>query len=183
MKKRLRHNKARLRSKKGMSLVELLVAVTIIVLVFGGTVGAMANGYSSTMYNAQKTIDAAEGVSLNDVIFEGIENQYFTSEDECKKYFFGTGGTKNPNTDATNSIHAAAKTVDENVKYVPKDTFPSSDPTVVLQYTIVTDSHSNVTVTGLGTKEVKGVTIKTAVKTVEGIVTNTSFVPYGLDEE
>lgn len=165
-----------------MSLVELLVAVTIIVLVFGGTVGAMANGYSSTLYNAQKTIDAAEGVSLNDIIFEGIENQYFESADECNKYFFGTGGTKNPNTDPTNSIHEAAKSVDSGVRYVTSADFPSTDSSIVLQYTIVTDSRSNVS-TGLGSKEVSGVTIKTAVRTVEGIVTNTSFVPYGLDEE
>ena len=44
--KRLKRKKARLHSKKGMSLVEILVAVTIIVIVFGGTIGAMANGYS-----------------------------------------------------------------------------------------------------------------------------------------
>ena len=64
MKKRIRKKIPKLRSKKGMTLVEILAGVVIIVIVFGATLSAMTNGFSSTLRNATANRDAVEGEEI-----------------------------------------------------------------------------------------------------------------------
>ncbi len=181
MRKRLLRKLHRTKSKRGLSLVELIVGVTILVIVFGGTMSAMANGYTDTLYNAQQNKGAADGASLNEVIMEAVKAKGFADEEECAEYFAG-----DPNMDDTNAIHAAALEVDrelvqgderKKVRYVAYDRFPLPD--FERQYTIITDAQSTVDGTFLSERTIEGVEIRTAVKTVKGWVINKSFVPYG----
>jgi len=110
MRKRLLRKLHRTKSKRGLSLVELIVGVTILVIVFGGTMSAMANGYTDTLYNAQQNKGAADGASLNEVIMEAVKAKGFADEEECAEYFAG-----DPNMDDTNAIHAAALEVDREL--------------------------------------------------------------------
>lgn len=175
--KRLKRKKARLHSKKGMSLVEILVAVTIIVIVFGGTIGAMANGYSTTMYNAKDNSSAVKCSSINDIIISGIKNLKLANNEEFEEYFFGEG--RNPNTDEDNSVRAALMEFDTEVQYVEPDQFTNSD--VSLRYTLVPNVSLPVDPGDTGEIiYVQGVRIKTAVESIGGTVFNYSFVPYGL---
>lgn len=173
MSKRLRKNIPKLKSKKGLTLVEILVGVTIIVIVFGATLGAMTQGYTNTLYNADENKSAALSKSINDSIMEAVVRQGFKSQTECENYFFGGG--KSPNSDSSNAVHSAAVAIDSSVEYVPYASFP--DNSKDCQYTIKTDSIS--TVEGTGSKVSMGyVLIQTATKSAKGMHINTSYVPY-----
>lgn len=156
----------RMKSKRGLSLVELVVGVAIMVIVFGATMSAMANGYTDTLYNAEENVGAADGASVNEVIMAAVINQEFASEEECIDYF-----SVNPNDDENNAVNEAAKGVSADIKYVTSDQFPKND--VEKQYTVITDSN-----TVAGTRSLKGMEIRTAVKTTKGWVINKSFVAY-----
>ena len=181
MKKRTRQNIPKLRSKKGMSLVELIVGIVIIVIVFTATLTAMTNGYTTTIYNADVNKNAVSGGSLNEIIMEAVSKQQFESkagENGAEKYFFNNGN-KTPNTDSSNAIHAAARMIYPDVQYVSPDDFP--DSTIENQYTINLDAESDVEKkVGISAKaKIKGIEIKTSVTSVKGTVINSSFVPYG----
>lgn len=172
MKKNLRKNIPKLRSKKGLTLVEILVGVAIIVIVFGATLGAMTQGYTSTLYNADENKAAAVSKSMNDAIMAAVTNQHFQNQAECDDYFFGGG--KNPNSDGSNAIHAAAVSIESSVEYVSYASFP--DYSKDFQYTIKTDGISNVE--GASNQSMPYVMIQTAARSAKGMNINTSFVPY-----
>ena len=46
--------KKKMKSKKGITLVEILIGVTIVVIVFASTLGAMVGGFTTTMYNSDE---------------------------------------------------------------------------------------------------------------------------------
>ena len=162
----------RMKSKQGLSLVELIVGVAIMVIVFGATMSAMANGYSDTLYNAEQNVGAAGGASVNEVIMAALQNQQFATEEEFDEYF-----AINPNDDENNSVHAAALSISPEIKYVPYDQFPKNEEGYETQYTITTDSN-----TVAGTRSLKGMEIFTAVKTTKGWIRNSSFVAYTQQE-
>lgn len=168
-KKRLMRRLSRVRSKRGLSLIELVVGVTIMVIVFGGTMSAMANGYTDTLYNASENVDAAEGAAINEIVMTTLQNKAFASESEFNEYF----GTHPPNiNDSNNAFYAAANTAaGGGVRYTAKVNFP--DNAYSKQFTIISDASSIV-----GTKTVSGMEIWSAVKTVKGWVINKSFIPY-----
>ncbi len=175
MKKRLRQKIPKLRSKKGMSLVELVVGITIIVIVFGSTLSAMTNGYSTTLYNADVNKSAVEGGSLNELLFQSISELGFYDKAEAQEYFFGAASNKSPNSDPGNAVHAAAKTFDSTVLYYDKNVFPAAG--VETQYTIDLDASSKVQ-KGAKQYTIKGIYVQSYVYSSRGSLVNHSFIPY-----
>ena len=186
MEKLMRQKIPKVRSRRGMSLIELVVGITIIVIVFGSTLSAMTNGYSNTIYNAEVNQTAVEGGSLNEIMAQAIKNLGFEDEASCKKYFFGGSGSpvKDPNTATDNAVHAAGKAVlgeepstpgNMKLQYVSPDVFPS--PNFENQYTIITDAESTLKASAKN-YDIKGVILKTSVTNVRGKLTNSSFIAY-----
>ncbi|MGN0470796.1 MAG: type II secretion system protein [Acutalibacteraceae bacterium] len=158
----------RLRSKKGMTLVELLVGVTIVVIVFAGTLGAMFGGFSTTVGNADQNKVAAKNVATNEVIMDTIKKIELKIEDaeDCVDAL-KTGSTE----PSAAAIQAAAEKQCSGIKYVDSSQYPKND--VDCQYTLIIDKTSSV-----NGHNVKGIIIKTAMKSSAGFVFNQSFVPY-----
>lgn len=178
MKKRIRKKIPKLRSKKGMTLVEILAGVVIIVIVFGATLSAMTNGFSSTLRNATANRDAVEGESANEMIFQAIVKQNFSSSDAVDKPMGGQSYKSNIDEYMeTGAALAAAKSVDPDMEYVSKDKYDEDDSysKFTVEYPVDTTVDRN-----LGNKNpiISGIVIKTAVKTASGYVTNVSFVPF-----
>ncbi len=165
MKKRLPAKIPKLRSKKGITLIEILVGVAIIVIVFGATLSAMTNGYSKVLYNAETNKSAAEGGSINEVILEAVKRQGFANAEECFDYF----------TNADNAVHGAAKSADDTIQYVNYAQFPVMN--IDNQYAINMEAESIVS-TENGDHRLKGLEILTSINSVEGVVVNRSFVAY-----
>ena len=87
MKKRVKKKFLVFRSKKGISLVELIVGIVILVMVFTSTLTAMTNGYTDTIFNADTNRHAVEGGSLNEIIMQSAIKQNFY--DILSLFFFG----------------------------------------------------------------------------------------------
>lgn len=176
-KKRLMRRSGRMRSKRGLSLIELVVGVTIMVIVFGGTMSAMANGYTDTLYNASENADAAKCATINEVVMTTLQEKQFANINEFNEYF----GTHSVNiADSNNAFYAAANaSVGGGVRYCStisgEHQFP--DSAFSMQFGIFPNAYSFV-----DGKQIKGMEIKSAVKTVKGWVINKSFVPYA-DQE
>lgn len=187
MDKIMRQKIPKVRSKKGMTLIELIVGITIIVIVFGATLSAMTNGYSNTIFNAEVNQTAVEGGSVNEIMAQTLKKQNFEDENACKKYFFGgVDGVpaKNPNTDKdsttgqfNNAVHAAGVAILSDMTYVEPSAFPSNDPSCENQYTIITDA-KGVIQSGAKNYTINGVELKTSVTNVRGKITNVSFISY-----
>ena len=116
MKKYLRQHVPRKNSKKGLTLVEILVGVTIIVIVFGATLGAMTQGYSGTLRNADEDKAAAIASSVCDTVATSIKKLGMTDGDELQSYF-------NDHSPDNNAVILAATTVVSNINYL--DTYDS----------------------------------------------------------
>lgn len=198
MKKRTRQIQTKLRSRKGMSLIELIVGISIIVIVFTGTLSAMTNGYADTLYNADVNRYAVQGGSLNEVILEAIAKQKFKGADcpvdvkdseqrreYAVSYFLldSDGRSKDPNSDPTNAVHSAAKAVMPDVMYVTQDQFWGSGK-VVINNTVVDNMYTldfdavRTIFKGAKRYDIKGVEVLTSVTTSRGTVINRAFVPY-----
>ncbi len=169
MKKRMRQKIPKLYSKKGMSLVELVVGITIIVIVFGATLSAMTNGFTNTLYNAEVNKNAAEGGSLNEIMMETAVRQEFYDAASVEALYLNGAPT------ADNAIHAAAQSVVPSIQYVSPIEFPKKG--IENQYTIKTNASSTVT-KGTTPATVKGMEIQTLVTNVKGTLVNKSFVAY-----
>ncbi len=185
MLKRTRQIRTKLKSRKGMSLVELIVGISIIVIVFTATLTAMTSGYTDTLYNADMDRYAAKGGALNEMIMEAVVKQGFTAAEGAGtdgiagKYFYSSGTASGDyKTGETNAVHSAAKAVAPDIQYVPLANFPSYDKTIDSQYTL--DINAERTVTDAKGKKVaiKGIEIKSCVAASRGRLVNTSFVPY-----
>ena len=171
MKKRLRQHIPKVRSKRGMTLVEILVGVTIVVIVFGATLGAMTHGYSSTLYRADEEKEATVSASMNEEIMATVRDLNFGDAGAFNDYCFNG---HNPNTDVSNAIHAAAKSAGgENVKYVDPGQFPKKSEGT--QYTLNPNYSKQID----GTSAIiKGIEIKTATYSANGVCICKGFVPY-----
>ena len=74
-------------SKKGMSLVELVVGVTIIAIVLASAAGAIVTGYKTTIDNAERNKVAAISSSMNEVVMKAVKNCGFNNRHEASKHF------------------------------------------------------------------------------------------------
>ncbi len=176
MKKRVKKKFLVFRSKKGISLVELIVGIVILVMVFTSTLTAMTNGYTDTIFNADTNRHAVEGGSLNEIIMQSAIKQNFYDQDALEDYFIGSG--KDPNKDDSNAIHAAAKALSPDIQYVAYENFPQTGADASeTQYTVHFSASSTVT-NGMKTYTVKGYEIQTYVVGVSGGLFNTSFIAY-----
>ena len=84
--KKMRKKIPKLRSKKGLSLVELIVGVTIMAMAISSAAGAIVTGYKTTIDNAIRNEAAAKCASVNEVIMKAVKNCDFYDADEAKKY-------------------------------------------------------------------------------------------------
>ncbi len=150
-------------SKRGMTLIELVVGIAIIVIVFGGTLGALTGGYTTTVKNADRNQVAVTCVSANELITTSVKNLKIEKKEQLT-------------TPILNQISATVQHKYPSIKYVPEASFAINNM-VDLRYTIVADAVSNVSGTGTSTP-VKGILIKTAGNSSGGAVYNVAFVPY-----
>jgi len=121
----LRQNIPKYRSKKGMSLVELVVGVTIIAIVLASAAGAIVTGYKTTIDNAERNKVAAISASMNEVIMKAVKNCSFNNKHEASSHFLKsdifppdtTGGAPSPVPSVTEAnlavepVHQAALSV------------------------------------------------------------------------
>ena len=186
MKKRVRKKIPKFNSKKGMSLVELIVGITILVIVFTSTLSAMTNGYTDTLFNANANISAVEGGSLNEIIMQTAAKQGFNSG-ACEAYFTAhdpnsTVAVSSGSIDNSNAIHEAAKVLVPDIQYVPytdEKSFPlTGNDASENQYTINFNASSVIKKNGAKDRTIKGFEIITMVTSVKGTIINRSFVPY-----
>lgn len=160
--------KQKFKSKKGVTLVELLVGIAIIVIVFASTLGAMATGYTTTVYNADQNKVSAKNASVNEVIMKAVQVKGWSAAP--------AGVSFDDDSTIPNSIKQTALSECSDIKYVKPADFPNN--TDSNQYTIIIDSASEVSKTGASKITIKGITIKTAMKGADGLNIYESFVPY-----
>ncbi|GEM_PF-4399114 len=165
----------KLRSKKGLSLVELIVGITILVIIFTATLSAMTNGYTTTLFNADVNKKAVEGGSLNEILMQTLQKQEFYNEADFTSRFYG--GTSTPAGEAGLAVDAAAKAKYDNIAFVPPSDFPRTGEEYENQYTVISNGTSNVK-KGTKTYAIRGITVITSLDSVKGPVINTSFIPY-----
>jgi len=171
MKKYLRQHVPRKNSKKGITLVEILVGVTIIVIVCGATLGAMTQGYSGTLRNADEDKAAAIASSVCDTVATSIKKLGMTDGDELQSYF-------NDHSPDNNAVILAATTVVSNINYL--DTYDSVfTATGDYQFAIKFDKESNVTTAAGENPKIPGAIITTSVRSTRGYIRSSVFVPYG----
>ena len=177
-----KHPTKKLRSKRGMTLVEILIGVTIVVIVFASTLGAMVGGFTTTIYNADENRAAILNASLNEIILNTVHNMQFQDvnavDDEAD----------NINTDdATVSvILSAVKANIPEAVYIAPTTDASGDLTVNFpngvsyQYSLIPEVKTTLKTAGAtGTNiEMNGVAIKTCFESAAGPIIYESFVPY-----
>lgn len=170
MKKKMRQKFPKIRSKKGMTLIEILVGVVIIVIVFGSTLSAMTNGFATTLYNAKSNTVAVEGESVNEIILQAISKQGFATETEARNVLESED----------NSILNAARAVVPDIVYVDNSLYDSSNEDNI--FTVEFPDKSTISGNKKGRKLEKfalgGMIIKTTVKSTTGFVSNESFVPF-----
>lgn len=157
------------KSKKGLTLIEIVVGVTIVVIVFASTLGAMVSGYTTTLKNADENKAAIKSAAVNEIIMKTISN--LNLEDEAS-----VNDIINTINDSNNVIKVAAEKECSNIKYVSYGDF-LKEAKGDEQYTIIAEQTSDIT-SGSTKKTVKGIIIKTAVKSSSGFVSNETFVPY-----
>ncbi len=174
MKKRMRLMISQRNSKKGMSLVELVVGITIIVVVFGATLSAMMNSFANTVYNADMDKTAVGASSVNELMMEAAVKKMFSGADDVNAMF--TNGQPND----SNTVHTAALTVIPEMEYVLPNQFPQDG--VDNQYTIVTDAKSTTSRLS-SSSSIKGITIRTLVRGSNGTLYNESFVAYTMQPQ
>lgn len=167
--------KRKLRSKKGMTLVEIIIGVAIIVIVFAGTLGAMVSGYTTTVKNADQNQVDAENKALNEILMDTIKKLDFSDADDaaaCVSALENSGALESSGADNNaTAIKTVAEKKCSGIKYVKSGDFP--DENIDYQYTLITDQSPKA-----NSKDIPGVIIKTAMKSSAGWVINQSFVPY-----
>lgn len=167
-------------SKKGMTLVELLVGVAIVVIVFAGTLGAMVGGYSTTVNNADQNKINATNQATNEIIMGTVKSLGFSGKADAQKcvdelkVIKTTTEPDDPPAERiqAKAIQGAAEKRCSGIEYVDQDQFPKDN--VDCQYTIIIPNSP----TMVDSQEIDGIIIKTAMKSSSGFVINQSFVPY-----
>lgn len=167
------------RSRKGVTLVELVVAMTIIVIVFAGVVSGIAHGYATTLNNVTVDKASAKSQSITDDILTELKLYNVSSfSDLSISVDLSTSATILDRIKDDIKENAADPTV--GVYYVANPADFTNDTSQDPQFTLI-DSSSDIVSTGAGgttTTTVKGCIIKTAVLSSEGFIVTTAFYPY-----
>ena len=160
--------KNKIRSKKGMTLVEIVVGIALVVIVFSSCLGAMVGGYTTTIKNADENKIAVLNASLNELLVNTVRDLKLTES------------AVSP----TGEINDAriTETVTEylpSALYVKPSEYPKNDVSVDFQYTIapVVDDKTALT-KGSEKSLIKGIVIKTCFNSSKGANTYQSFVPF-----
>ncbi len=190
----MKRKKMKVKSRKGVTLVELIVGITIIVIVFAGTLGAMVGGYTTTVNDANHNRAAVRNYSANEVIMTTIEKFKLkadtdivggtTGDDKEKKRNVILDAIKNEfsDLDASDIVGNVVTEGDSAINNFPSDNYE-------FQYIVICDKVPTIPsaayssevrqISGAsGNKAVPGITIKTALKSSSGILIYESFVPY-----
>ena len=189
--KRLILHRNKFRSKKGMSLVEILIGVAIIVIVFASTLGAMVSGYTTTVYNADENRAGLLNASVNDIVFTTIKRIRNTgaliddggiSANDLVQQILNSDGSGD---DYGTAITAAVEEKIPGAVFVP----PTGNITtgfqpafvsgVSFQYTLIPEVRNHVTTMGMAVDpEIPGIRLITSFESAQGTVMNESFIPY-----
>ncbi len=174
--------KLNFRSKKGVTLLELVIGIAIVVIIFASTLGAMVGGYTTTLRNADQTKVASLNAALNEVIIYTLENKQVAAESDVTD-LVTMGSTQSPLKGALEGIFTDAA---NRPKYVEPASYPitnTNNPNYAdYQFTLVTTQSTSIDRTLLGAAtpslELKGVYIKTCFQSASGPINYESFVPY-----
>ena len=180
MKSKLRRKSPGYRTKKGLSLVELIVGVTIIAMVLASASGVIVTGYKTTIDNAAKNRAAASSASMNEVILKAIKNCGFADQDEAEGTLFlstvpAGSSRKNPN----EPVHAAVQQLYPDVYFEDGGDFAEEHGDY--QYTLNTNA-MRLLEDGIEKAVLYGVEVTTAVAAPGGFEEIVSFIPY-LDQD
>ena len=158
------------RSRAGVTLVELIVAITIIVIVFTSVVYAFANGYSSTVSNVNVDAASAESQGITDAVMEAVSIYQLSSSVTLSSTMSDSNTIAN---------HIASDIYDSTgATYVDSSVFPDSDGDD-MQFTIIEGQTATTTNTTDATKQdIEGCIVKSAVLSVDGFIITEAFVPY-----
>lgn len=177
-------------SKRGISLIELVVGITLVVVVFASCLGAMVGGYTTTLYNADETRMASLNASLNEMILNNLSGRTQSdieklidkrqdAQDDPTKFSPADVRLKNIIND---NIKAADGVGLETAVYVSPENFtapPEKDGVdYSVRYTLVTDTVSQINTGGTKPVEITGVWIRTCFESAKGPTFYDSFVPY-----
>lgn len=173
--------KKKTRSKKGLTLVEILIGVSIVVIVFSSTLGAMVGGFTTTVNNSDQNRAAILNSSLNEIIMNTVIKMQITEDSADDRMMDIESGDP-----ALSPILAAVSAAVPEAKYVPATVDGSGNPTVAFaegvdyQYTLLpgTDLPIDTGAGGATTNSVKGIAIKTRFESADGGLIYESFVPY-----
>lgn len=187
--KKMRKKIPKFRSKKGMSLVELIVGVAIMAMAISSAAGAIVTGYKTTIDNAVRNEAAAKCASLNEVIMKGIKNCEFEDKDAADSYFFkkpvydASGNlvrndNTTPNDNDNDSIMKVGKELFSDLYYCTSADFPVDEYDIQYQLDINAVEDLNAQGEAAPIHQMKGIKIRTAVNVPDGYVEITSFVPY-----
>ncbi len=159
------------RSRKGVTLVELIVGMAIIVIVFSGVVWGIAHGYATTVNNV--TVDKASAKSQ--AITDDVSSYLRLYKISCPTDFdnpvdpaTGTTSIKDAIADDVFDATGGAVWVDDSVFY---------DSSEEMKYTIITDYTTSIA-DGTSSTEIKGCVVKSAVLSTNGFIITTEFIPY-----
>ena len=157
----------RTNSKKGVTLIELVIGIAIIVIVFASTLSALTGGYTTTVNNANEDQEAAKCSSANEILMSTLNDLKITSKDDLDSKLAA----------ATDPITTAVVVkFGPSIKYVAPSAYYSS--TEDMKYTIEPDKTTTISGGLPGSNAVSGMIVKTSFRTSTGYVYNESFVPY-----
>ena len=156
-------------SKKGVTLVELIVGIAIIAIIFSSTLGAMVGGYTTTIKNADENKIAILNSSLNELLVNTVRDMKLT---ESSVSLTGEITDARVLETVTEYLPAAV--------YVKPTEFPKNDASIDFQYTLspVMDNKTAISRGPSDDKPMKGIIIKTCFNSSKGSNIYQSFVPF-----
>ncbi len=175
-----RRIRKKLRSKRGMSLAELVVGVAIIVIVFAATLTGLTTGYTTTVKNADLNKAAVKCASTNEIISTAVSNLNLVRTNNI-------GDITNQQKANDSKIKSAAQVAYPGIVYVERSHFPKTgkDPITNQQldaqwtYDMNTnDGMAKISKTDGTTRTMFGIVVETAVNSSNGYVFCRNIVPY-----
>ncbi len=186
-----------IKSKKGLTLVELVVGVTIVVIVFASSLGALVNGYITTMYNSDENKASALNASVNEIVLNTVKRMNIEKEEaldaldlvdditeDMSEMRSGTGEIEDKVSQAL--VQAVMVQVPDAVFIAPEEGSTPGDYVVhfpdgeTYQFSIIPETRTTMDLSDQGKDDVAfdGITIKTRFESANGAFTYESFVPY-----
>lgn len=198
MKKTIR---LKLKSKKGVTLIELLVGITIVVIVFASTLGAMVGGFTTTVRNSDENRASVLNASVNEIIFNCVRKMRISEYDDAVDFIdeLETAASSSGGMGDDNYAYALASAIQISLKSpvitddIPDVQFVKAEfnsetgkydaafpEGVSYQYTLIPEQKKQLaTLTGAGSAyEMDGLTIKTCFESAGGPIIYESFVPF-----